>query len=128
MKIVDDDGNELPWDGKAFGELLVRGPWIASGYFKGEGGGSARRRTAGSPPATSRPSTPTATAAHRPLQGRHQVRRRVDQLDRSGERRDRRIRRSREAAVIGMPHPKWGERPLLIVVPKPGAHGRPATR
>src|SRR3546814_17331903 len=33
MKIVDDDGKELPRDGKAFGELLVRGPWIASGYY-----------------------------------------------------------------------------------------------
>ena len=38
MKIVDDDGNELPHDGKAFGDLLVRGPWVTSGYFKGEGG------------------------------------------------------------------------------------------
>ena len=39
LKIVDDDGHQLPWDGKAFGEVYVRGPWIASGYFKGEGGG-----------------------------------------------------------------------------------------
>ena len=38
MKIVDDDGKELPRDGKAFGHLLVRGPWIANGYFKGDGG------------------------------------------------------------------------------------------
>ena len=38
LKIVDDDGRPLPWDGKAFGEVFVRGPWIASGYFKGEGG------------------------------------------------------------------------------------------
>ncbi|MEE8415423.1 MAG: long-chain-fatty-acid--CoA ligase, partial [Desulfobacterales bacterium] len=38
MKIVDGTGKELPWDGKAFGNLLVRGPWIASGYFKAEGG------------------------------------------------------------------------------------------
>ena len=61
MKIVDDAGKELPRDGKAFGDLLVRGPWITSGYFKGEGGDVLRRRTAGSPPATSRPSIPTAT-------------------------------------------------------------------
>src|SRR5688572_1032978 len=38
MKIVDEQGKELPWDGKRFGNLMVRGPWIASGYFKGEGG------------------------------------------------------------------------------------------
>ena len=38
MKIVDDDGQELPWDGKAYGDLLVKGPWIISEYFKGEGG------------------------------------------------------------------------------------------
>jgi fatty-acyl-CoA synthase len=38
MKIVNDDGNELPHDGKAAGELLVKGPWIIARYFKGEGG------------------------------------------------------------------------------------------
>ena len=38
LKIVDEDGHRLPWDGQAFGEVWVRGPWIASGYFKGEGG------------------------------------------------------------------------------------------
>jgi 3-(methylthio)propionyl---CoA ligase len=38
MKIVDAEGKELPWDGSAAGDLLVKGPWIVSGYFKGEGG------------------------------------------------------------------------------------------
>ncbi len=38
MKITDDDGNELPWNGKDFGHLLVRGPFIASKYMKGDGG------------------------------------------------------------------------------------------
>lgn len=38
MKIVDSEGHELPWDGKAYGDLLVKGPWIISDYFKGEGG------------------------------------------------------------------------------------------
>jgi len=38
MKIVGGDGNELPWDGKTYGDLLVRGPWIVDSYFKGEGG------------------------------------------------------------------------------------------
>ena len=38
MKITDDDGNELPRDGVAFGHLMVRGPWITNGYFKADGG------------------------------------------------------------------------------------------
>ncbi len=38
MKIVDPDGRDLPWDGQAFGDLLVRGPWVVREYFKGEGG------------------------------------------------------------------------------------------
>ena len=64
MKIVDDDGKELPWDGKAYGDLLVKGPWVVKEYFKGEGGDPLVPTTtaaAGSPPATSPPSTPTAT-------------------------------------------------------------------
>ncbi|MFM2119652.1 MAG: hypothetical protein RL722_1120, partial [Pseudomonadota bacterium] len=42
MKIIDPEGQELPWDGKAAGDLLVRGPWIISSYFKGEGGNPLR--------------------------------------------------------------------------------------
>ena len=59
MKIVDEEGKELPWDGKSFGNLMVRGPWIASGYFKGEGGDPLK--DGWFPPATSPRSTPTAT-------------------------------------------------------------------
>ena len=62
MQIVDADGSELPWDGKAAGDLLVRGPWIVSRYFKDEGGDPLVRSTAaGSRPATSPRSTPTAS-------------------------------------------------------------------
>ena len=60
MKIVGDDGEELPRDGKASGELLVRGPWIIAELLQGRRRRPAGR-TAGSPPATSRPSMPTAT-------------------------------------------------------------------
>src|SRR5688572_23844852 len=42
MRIVGEDGQELPWDGKAFGNLQVRGPWVIKGYFKGEGGNPIR--------------------------------------------------------------------------------------
>ena len=41
MRIVDDDGKELPWDGVAYGALQVRGPWICSDYFKLEGSAGA---------------------------------------------------------------------------------------
>ena len=61
MKIVDDAEKELPWDGKTFGRLKVRGVAVAKSYFKGEGGNDPRRRTASSTPATSRPSIRSAT-------------------------------------------------------------------
>jgi len=38
MKIVDPDGADLPWDGVAFGDLLVRGPWIVNTYLRDDGG------------------------------------------------------------------------------------------
>ena len=60
MKIVGDDGKELPRDGKASGELMVRGPWIISNYFKGEGGDPLRRRLVSDRRRRAR-STPTAS-------------------------------------------------------------------
>jgi fatty-acyl-CoA synthase len=84
MKIVDGDGKELPWDGKAFGDLYVRGPWVidllpqrqqpAGGWLvpHRRRGHDRRRRL---------------HADHRPQQGRDQVRRRVDLVDRCRERR-----------------------------------------
>ena len=64
-------------------------------------------------------STPTATCRSPTAEGRHQVGRRVDQLDRPGERR--RASGRAEAAMIGARHPKWDERPVLFVVPSAGA-------
>ena len=89
MKIVGDDGKELPWDGKAFGDLYVKGPWIVRDYFRAE---------AASPLVDGWfPTGDVATAHrprrlhadHRPQQGRDQVGRRVDQLDRHREHRRR---------------------------------------
>ena len=85
MKITDDNGKALPWDGKTFGRLKVRGPAVAKSYYKGEGGEvfeterlvrHRRRRDHGSI---------RLHADHRPRQGRDQVRRRMDFLHRSGE-------------------------------------------
>ena len=55
LRLVDERGEELPWDGEAAGELQARGPHVAAAYYK-----ASRSRTAGSVPATSRRSTPTA--------------------------------------------------------------------
>jgi acyl-CoA synthetase (AMP-forming)/AMP-acid ligase II len=103
MKIVDGQGKELPRDGKAFGDLLVRGYCVLREYFKGEGGSPLRvdEENRGWFP-TGDDRSRRIHADHRPLEGRDQVGRRVDQLDRSGEHRrgasgDRRGRSHRRA-------------------------------
>ena len=85
VKIVDDEGNELPQDGEAFGELLIRGPWIAAEYYNDprsaqtfSGRLDANRRRLQDHPGR-------IHQDHRPGQGRDQVRRRVDLVARSGE-------------------------------------------
>ena len=125
MKIVDDDGNELPWDGKAFGDLLVKGPWIVKRLLQGRG-----RRPAGARRAEPRLVSHRRRrhhrrrrlhADHRPQQGRDQVGRRVDQLDRHREHRRRASGRGRWPRASACTHPKWDERPIVAVVKKPGA-------
>jgi fatty-acyl-CoA synthase len=92
MKIVGDDGKELPWDGKQSGELMVRGPWVVDKYFKSEGGDPLVKDAEGhgwfptGDVADDRPER--LHADHRPLEGRHQVGRRMDRLDRPREHRD----------------------------------------
>jgi fatty-acyl-CoA synthase len=119
LKIVDDDGRPLPWDGKAFGEAFVRGPWIASGYFKGEGGGKL----------DSEGYFPTGDVATIDPEGYvHLVDRSKDVIKSGGEWISSIDLENAatghpavaEAAVIGVPHPKWQERPLLLVVVRPG--------
>ena len=119
LKIVDDDGRPLPWDGKAFGEVFVRGPWIASGYFKGEGGGKL----------DSEGYFPTGDVATIDPEGYvHLVDRSKDVIKSGGEWISSIDLENAatghpavaEAAVIGVPHPKWQERPLLLVVMRPG--------
>ncbi len=120
MKIVDDSGKELPKDGKAFGDLLVRGPWITSGYFKGEGGDPLR------------PGGwfPTGDVATLDPDGYMQITDRSKDVIKSGgewissidlENAAMAHPAVAEAAVIGIRHPKWDERPLLIILKKPGA-------
>lgn len=119
MKITDDDGNELPRDGEAFGHLLVRGPAIAESYFKGEGGRLL----------TEDGWMPTGDVATLDPQGFMQITDRSKDVIKSGGEWISSIEienlavghpKVAEAAVIGIPHEKWDERPLLVILPKEG--------
>ncbi|WP_439613365.1 3-(methylthio)propionyl-CoA ligase [Reyranella sp.] len=125
MTIVDDAGKELPRDGKAFGDLLVRGPWITSGYFKGEGG-EVLREIAGKGGGW----FATGDVATIDPDGYMQITDRSKDVIKSGgewissidlENAAMAHPAVAEAAVIGVAHPKWDERPLLIVHRKPDA-------
>ncbi|MGB7540498.1 MAG: 3-(methylthio)propionyl-CoA ligase [Burkholderiales bacterium] len=124
MKIVDGEGKELPCDGKAFGDLLVRGPWILKEYFKGEGGNPLLLDEEG------RGWFPTGDVATIDADGYMQITDRSKDVIKSGGEWISSIDLENiavahpaiaEAAVIGVRHPKWDERPLVIAVKKPGA-------
>jgi len=119
MKITDDEGNELPRDGKAFGHLMVRGPWIAGAYLKGDGGNILDKDGY----------FDTGDVATLDPEGFMQITDRAKDVIKSGGEWISSIDLENaavghpsvaEAAVIGIVHPKWDERPLLIVVKKPG--------
>ncbi|MGB6117044.1 MAG: long-chain-fatty-acid--CoA ligase [Mesorhizobium sp.] len=120
LKLVDEDGNELPQDGSIAGNLLVRGPWVTSGYFRAEGG-----TVVGADGWFA-----TGDVAKINSDGYVQLTDRSKDVIKSGgewissidlENAAMAHPAVQEAAVIGLPHPKWQERPLLIVVRKPGA-------
>jgi len=119
MKIVDDAGEELPWDGKSYGDLLVRGPWIIASYFKGEGGDPLRDGW-----------FPTGDVATIDADGFMQITDRSKDVIKSGGEWISSIDVENiamahpavaMAACVGMRHPKWDERPIVVVVKKPGA-------
>ncbi|CAI8957758.1 3-methylmercaptopropionyl-CoA ligase [Pseudomonas sp. IT-P258] len=119
MKIVDEQGAELPRDGKASGLLLVKGPWIASQYYGGEGGQILDGEGW----------LDTGDIATIDTDGYMQITDRAKDVIKSGGEWISSIDLENaavshpavaEAAVIGIPHPKWQERPLLVVVLKPG--------
>jgi fatty-acyl-CoA synthase len=118
MEIVDGDGRPLPHDGKAFGDLVVRGPWITAGYFK-EGASALRNGW-----------FPTGDVATIDPDGYMQITDRSKDVIKSGGEWISSIELENiavahpaiaEAAVIGVHHPKWDERPLVVAVKKPGA-------
>lgn len=119
MKIVGGDGEELPWDGKTCGKLLVRGPWIAAGYFKSEGKAIDGDGW-----------FDTGDISTIDEDGYMQVTDRAKDVIKSGgewissidmENDAVGVPGIAEAAVIAVPHPKWQERPLVIAVKAPGA-------
>jgi acyl-CoA synthetase (AMP-forming)/AMP-acid ligase II len=119
MKIVDDAGQELPWDGKAFGALQVRGPWVCSRYF---GVDESAVDAAGW--------FDTGDVATIDAAGYMQITDRTKDVIKSGGEWISSIQLENtavdhpdvaEAAVIGATHPKWGERPLPLVVRREGA-------
>jgi 3-(methylthio)propionyl---CoA ligase len=126
MKIVDGDDKELPWDGKAFGDLKVRGPWIASAYY-GEEPGSALDANGW---------FATGDVATIDPDGFMEITDRSKDVIKSGGEWISSITLENlalshpdvgEAAVIAARHPKWDERPLLLVVPRPGRTVEPET-
>ena len=119
MKIVGEDGHELPHDGKAYGDLLVRGPWVVSDYFKGEGGNPLVDGW-----------FPTGDVGTIDSDGYLQITDRSKDVIKSGGEWISSIDVENiavahpavaMAACIGMKHPKWDERPIIAVVKKPGA-------
>ncbi len=81
MRIVDDAGVELPWDGEHSGHLQVRGPWVCSAYLGGTAGDAPGRRRLVRHRRRRHHRCRRLHGDHRPFQGRDQIRRRVDQLD-----------------------------------------------
>ncbi len=90
MKIVDGEGRELPWDGKTYGDLLVKGPWIVDRYYRSDESPPGARRAGPRlvPDGRRGDHRPRRLHAdHGPQQGRDQVRWRMDQLHRHREHR-----------------------------------------
>ena len=119
MKVTDDENRELPWDGKTFGRLKVRGPAVAKAYYGG----------AGAEQFDAEGWFDTGDVAHINENGYMQITDRSKDVIKSGGEWISSIELENlavghpdvaEAAVIGIAHPKWDERPLLIVVRKPG--------
>jgi fatty-acyl-CoA synthase len=119
MKIVDDSEKELPWDGKTVGRLKVKGVAVTKGYFKGEGGNVLDPNGF----------FDTGDICAIDPFGNIQITDRSKDVIKSGGEWISSIDlenlavghpKVAEAAVIGVRHPKWDERPLLIIIPKKG--------
>ena len=118
MKIVDDAGKELPWDGKTYGDLYVKGPWVVRGYYRQEGGDPLVGGW-----------FPTGDVGTIDVDGYLQITDRSKDVIKSGGEWISSIEIENiavahpavaMAACIGVAHPKWDERPIIAVVKKLG--------
>ena len=116
VRIVDDEGGVLPWDGTAFGALQTRGPWVCSSYYKTENPDASH---------TDDGWFDTGDVATIDSNGYVKITDRTKDVIKSGgewissidlENTAMSHPKVNECAVIGMYHPKWEERPLLVVV------------
>ncbi len=117
IQIVDDDGRTLPHDGQTAGQIMVAGPWVASAYFRDEEATAAALDGAGW--------FATGDVATIDADGHIHITDRSKDLIKSGgewissidlENAAMGHPEVAEAAAIALPHPKWGERPLLVIV------------
>jgi fatty-acyl-CoA synthase len=125
MKIVDDHGAELPWDGKTYGDLLVKGPWVVRDYYKSD---KSDKGEGASPLVDGW--FPTGDVATIDADGYMQITDRSKDVIKSGGEWISSIDIENiavahpavaMAACIGVAHPKWDERPIIAVVKKSGA-------
>jgi fatty-acyl-CoA synthase len=123
MRVVGEDGAELLWDGSTIGDLHVRGPWVIRSYFKGEGGDPLLTDEKGAG------WFPTGDVVNIDPEGFIQITDRSKDVIKSGGEWISSIELENiaiahpaiaEAAVIGVKHPKWDERPIVVAVKKPG--------
>jgi fatty-acyl-CoA synthase len=119
LRLLDANGAPAPFDGETTGELQVRGPWVIRSYFKAE-----------APAVDAEGWFTTGDVAKIHPDGSLQITDRSKDVIKSGgewissidlENAAVAHPEVREAAVIGVPHPRWQERPLLLIVPRPGA-------
>jgi fatty-acyl-CoA synthase len=125
MCIVDENNNELPWDGVAFGSLKVRGPWVASGYY-----GMSQEPGSEGCPVDDKGWFDSGDVATIDPNGFMKITDRTKDVIKSGgewvssidiENAALSHETIAEAAAIGRYHPRWTERPLLVAVLNPGA-------
>ncbi len=128
VRIIDEAGNELPWDGSTMGELQVRGPWVTCAYYndpRGEAVGQRESFMDGW--------FRTGDVATIDSEGYIQIMDRTKDLVKSGgewissvdlENAIMAHPKVMEAAVIAVPHPKWQERPIACIAPSPQYRGQ----
>ena len=124
MKIVNEVGDEQPHDGKAYGDLLVKGPWVVANYYKGEGDPLVKDKNG-------QRWFPTGDVATIDADGFMQITDRSKDVIKSGGEWISSIDIENiavahpavaMAACIGVAHPKWDERPIVVVVKKTDAN------